>query len=311
MNRVHQIAEAVKSAGLSKFTIADLGLDAQVSLAYQCARSAHNAANWWEANDTLPNSAERRQEALGCLPGLFGFLQSASHYVEAVDTPVDFVIGDADPQVDVTPGGHEEVLNEIVAVKRRPHAWARDKLIASGVWPMQEIGDDGEVGAEHFRQNDYIRWFNLDKAADRELGRFLGSMAIAMADDKPRDTRNDGKLLEICTQSPACAELAHIISSERRLTRMIELSKKSPPFVNNVPVDSKTLMAAWRTIVEMDEDDADADEMRTVVRSIQAVAREAKLLDMIQGQCDRMEASGIHPDMVAFFRESSMLKLAA
>lgn len=311
MKRVNQIVETVKSAGTSKLTLADLGLDAQVSLAYQCARSAHNAALWWQAHEELQNSSARQQEALRCLPGLFGFLQAAAHYVEAVDTLVDYALTDSDPQIDVTPGGHDDLQNEIVGVAKHPHAWARDKLIANGVWPMRDVEDGEDAGAESFRQQEVVLWFNMDKAADRELGRFLGSMALAMADNKPRDTRNDGKSLEICTQSPACRELAHTISPTRRLERMIEMSKKSPPFVDNVQVSSLALAHAWQAIVEMDQDDQDAEDMRNTVRSIKAVAREAKLLDMINGECTRMEERGIHPDLVKFFRESSMLKLTA
>ena len=313
MNRFNQIVESIKAAGTSKLTVADLGLEAQVTLAYQCARSAYNSAQWWLAQTASATSELRFNEAMGCLPGLFGFLEEASHITEAVDSRVPFEDVQLDAQINVASTPTEDrIIDEVVGVKRKPHAWARDKLIASGIWPMAESEDpDEDVGAEHFKLNDHILWFNLDKIADRELGRYIGSMVLAHASDKVRDTHNDGKLLEIITQSPLASEIAHIANPERKLLKMQEISKKSTPYVDNVPVAPKTIMAAWQRVLEDDEDDAINEEMHATSRSIKALAREAKLLSMINDHAQRMADNGISADLVDFFKESSLAKLAA
>lgn len=293
MNRKQIISDVFVNQDMGTF--AGLSMPAQVAVVYRTLRSVLNNVSYWEkradehADDPLQAEwklcEQMREQYARCLPGLYQFLQRASHYSEGVEQQIEFDTSTFDDYGDQI-GGSEW---QSVTLNGNPYGWPKRILIEAGLWD-EEI----DFSTEH-----KLMLPDLGRVADRFCGQMVARMMLVLGSgDSYEPRRTDARDFEIMTLSPSAISIAKM-SEAQRFRAAYSLALKHLPY----GVTKEELVTAFEEITILDEDDAlqseikaDRREMRKVTNEvIREAARHALLAETVA----RLKAAGLNDELIA------------
>jgi hypothetical protein len=311
MMKIQQIVDQVTGREHADFLAKDgrkiffqnMPLNAQVAIAYRCAQSAHNSVVWYsqtieqEEARERPNTesirASNRERIIStqALHSILSFISRAANYIEADGQTVGF--DQADVNVENGQVENDEVVDEQnVAIKRAPHAWARDQLVAQGIWPEDFEATDTELVL-----------FNLDRVANRMASQFIARMVISLYEDgiyipQPSDARD----LIILGLSPMVADLNRCKNKKSLQQEIMRLACLNPPYVNDRPYTRETIADYFNGLIEQDAEEAERLDTRNEIKEIRETVKEAIRTNavmgaIISGAAD-MKKAGMSDDVI-------------
>jgi hypothetical protein len=291
MNRTQIVADLFNNT--TKGTFAALSMNAQVAVAYRAAKRTLSNVKYWttraeEATDDTSHkyAKDMLSKYEQCLPGLYLFINRASHYSEGISQIVEHEIGGADDYGNVSEGS--EWVN--VVLNGKPHAWAKRLLVEADQWP-----ENLDFSEEH-----KLVIPDMDDVADRIAGQQAARFITVLgAGDHYVPKGTDARDCEIAALSPAALSIAKLKSAEDKLRASFQLALKHRPF----GVSEKQLRDAFAELIQLDEDDEVEAEIRitkrTMRKEVNQIVRSASMAAIAADTATRLKAAGLGDDVIA------------
>jgi hypothetical protein len=311
MSKIQQIIDVVTGKEHPDFTnpkarmeyFRSMPLNAQVAMAYRCAQSAANSVIWYTQQieqaeqserpnrDLIASNNRERIISTNTLHSILCFIAHAANYTEADGQTILFDQANFNSEIGMM-DTDEVTAEENTAVKRAPHAWARDQLIDQGIWPEEFEVTDQELVL-----------FNMDRVADRIASQYVCRVIISLYEDgvyipQPTDARD----IILLGLSPTVSDLNKCKTKKALSQAILQLACKNPPYINDKPYTRETIANYFNGLIEADEEAAEKSNLKNEIKDINATVKEAirthALMGAMVSGASEMKKAGMSDDLI-------------